>query len=350
MKLQLTDPTVKNLKTEGYCYDTLLPGFGVRVGKRSKTFIVVRNGERNTLGHYPQMSLASARAEARKHLLNDQDTHRVDVTVKDALDGYFSSLTVRPRTVRDYTRLLNKHLVQNLGARKLGDILPVDVLKITDKLKDTPAEARHAFAAMNTFFAWCVPRHISQSPMAALKPPSQPQHRTRILSEAELKKVWDATGANSFGSLVSICILTAMRRGEVQKMQPSWVQGDYIVIPKEASKNRREHHLPITDLVRPHLARIPLTSFSWTREKNKLDAASGVNDYVIHDLRRTAASIMAAPPISAEPHLIERVLNHITGSGTALSHVYNRHKYFAEMKDVMTRYHAHLRTVLKLTT
>jgi hypothetical protein len=77
------------------------------------------------------------------------------------------------------------------------------------------------------------------------------------------------------------------------------------------------------------------------RAKDALDKASSVQGFVLHDLRRTAASLMAAPPVSAPPQMVERILNHVTGSRTALQHLYNRYRYDdAEIADVFTKYHA----------
>ena len=94
--------------------------------------------------------------------------------------------------------------------------------------------------------------------------------------------------------------------------------------------------------MRPYLDAAPFPRFNWSRAKAALDEASNTDGWVLHDLRRTGASIMAAAPISAPPHLIERVLNHVTGSGTALSHIYNRYRYENEMRQSLECYHDHL--------
>ncbi len=68
MKLALTALTVANLKTEGIYWDKKLPAFGIRIGKIRKTWIVAADQTRirRTLGHYPNMSLKTARDTARK--------------------------------------------------------------------------------------------------------------------------------------------------------------------------------------------------------------------------------------------------------------------------------------------
>src|SRR4051794_20758201 len=70
--LQLTDIVARTAKPSASQYtihDTLLPGFGLRVGATTKTFVIVldrKSRRRITLGRYPAMKLQEARAEARR--------------------------------------------------------------------------------------------------------------------------------------------------------------------------------------------------------------------------------------------------------------------------------------------
>jgi integrase len=75
----------------------------------------------------------------------------------------------------------------------------------------------------------------------------------------------------------------------------------------------------------------PASGFSkWKRE---LDERSGVVNWRIHDLRRTAASGMAQ--LAVPPHIIERVLNHTTGTLGGVAGIYNRYGYLAEMRGAL---------------
>ena len=80
-RIKLTDVTILSLKTEGHYWDLTLPGFGVRVGRNRKTFLVMRNRIRKRLGHYPAMSLADARRRAVSMLYGD--TSRASATRPD---------------------------------------------------------------------------------------------------------------------------------------------------------------------------------------------------------------------------------------------------------------------------
>jgi hypothetical protein len=71
-RIAFTDLTLSRLKpTKLYItyWDRALPSFGVRVGLHSKTFVLLRGGERKrtSLGKYPATSLKTARSKAHHH-------------------------------------------------------------------------------------------------------------------------------------------------------------------------------------------------------------------------------------------------------------------------------------------
>ena len=98
MKLHLTDLTVQRLHELGTYLDETTPGFGIRVGKNRKTWIVVRGHirQRVRIGHYPAMSLAAARKEA-KRLLLEKPTRNATITFEKAFEGYKESIANRKR-------------------------------------------------------------------------------------------------------------------------------------------------------------------------------------------------------------------------------------------------------------
>ena len=83
----------------------------------------------------------------------------------------------------------------------------------------------------------------------------------------------------------------------------------------------------------------------WSKSKALLDALSGVKDWTLHDCRRTMSTRMAEMGVA--PHVIERLLNHVTGTLSPIALVYNKAKYLEEMREAMNRWEAHLVEVLK---
>jgi hypothetical protein len=81
--VHLTDLSIRALKSadgrQVDYWDASTPGFGVRVGRRSKTFVVKHANRRHTLGHYPGMSLQAARIEAKRLLVERNPVPTPDV-------------------------------------------------------------------------------------------------------------------------------------------------------------------------------------------------------------------------------------------------------------------------------
>jgi integrase len=359
--IRLTDLSVRALKfsdAQTTYWDDALPAFGVRVGRRTKTFIVVQSGGRRTkVGSYPNTSLQDARKAAKLLLASPPSpATRAAVTVMQAATLFLEAHAQKNRatSTTETARLLRKHFLPAFGASPLGEVTTDHIATLVDGLIKTPATANHAFAAMRTFFNWAVARrYLKQSPVAGLALPTKPGQRDRVLSESELVAIYRAAlqMGHPFGHIVIVCIHTGMRRSEVATLKWSYITTEHITIPGELTKNGQQHILP--NLIGDTLRRIPKTSeflfssdagtpFSaWSKNKRKLDKRCDVADWVIHDLRRTFATKMAEWQI-APPHVIERILNHTVGSMTPIARIYNRWNYLAEIKDAMQRYEARL--------
>jgi integrase len=109
------------------------------------------------------------------------------------------------------------------------------------------SEFNHRLACAKTFFTWAQKKHyLNENPAAGLTPHATAT-RSRVLNDAELGALWTATEGTDghFGPLVRLLILTGMRRGECAALRSSWVQGSTITLPKEATKNGREHTFPL---------------------------------------------------------------------------------------------------------
>ena len=74
--------------------------------------------------------------------------------------------------------------------------------------------------------------------------------------------------------------------------------------------------------------------------KKMLDERCGVANWTLHDLRRTFASGLAGQGVAI--HVVEKLLNHISGTFAGIVGVYQRHNFFPEMKDALERWEAHL--------
>jgi integrase len=360
-KTHLTDVVVSRLKTPGTYFDESTPAFALRVGKNRKTWFVIRGRgrERTTIGQYPAVSLADARKEAKK-LLTETPAKHSKMTFSAAYEIYKEAIKAKkPRTQRDYQRVIDKYLVPKLGAKKLAEIEYEDIAKITEKL--APSEKSHSLAVARTFLRWCVKpprRYIPHSPLeGVLVEPGK--GRKRILKSDELKKVWNAAtlAGYPYGTIVHLLILTGQRKSEIANLRRSWIdeKNRTITLPEWVCKNSREHVFPYGDMVAAELETVPRLNSTnllfpsavsderpisgWSKYKARL--GDGVPAWTLHDLRRTFGTKLAE--MDVPPHIVERLLNHSMGAignqadsiVSAVAEVYNLAKYLPKMRDAI---------------
>src|SRR5262249_31092224 len=173
--------------------------------------------------------------------------------------------------------------------------------------------------------------------------PSERQ-RDRILSDDELQAIWKAAeeypGA-PWGQYIRLLLLTATRRGEVAGMTWDEVQGDLWTIPGSRYKTGKDTVLPLSKAAQkvlaevPHIqgseypfstnGRTPVGGFSGL--KIRFDLISGVKDWTLHDLRRTARSLMSRAGVT--PDIAERCLGHVI---PGIRGVYDRYEYLDEKR------------------
>jgi len=361
-------------------WDQQIPGFGMRVSKSgTKSFMLVYRhrglSRRLTLGRYPVLTLAAARDAAIDALRQIRDGIDPMLEKKRARDPSFQfdavvasyvekhcKLHNKPSTAKESERSLNKHFVSEWGKRDIRDITTTHITEILDKMiaRGIPSEANHALGVVKTLFGWCVDRDmLAISPCAKVRKPAKHNSRARVLSDEELIRVWRSFEAEGypFGFMGKLLVLTGQRRGEVTEMR--WNQIDETrktwTIPATLAKNHREHVLPLSDAAMAILRSVPRLSdervfparnndtnaiSGFTRAKLRFDKLSGVAEWTIHDIRRTVATGLAQ--LGVAPHVIERVLNHISGTFAGVAGVYNRFQYQDEMRAALERWAVHI--------
>ena len=197
--------------------------------------------------------------------------------------------------------------------------------------------------------------------MASVHRPDGPQSRDRVLSDAEIVRVWRACDSvgEPFGSVFHILLLTGQRLREVSGLRRSEINGELWTLPSARSKNRRAHTVPLSRQVQDIIARQPnlgtdllftTTGTSavsgWSKTKARLDRiiGDGVPPWTLHDLRRTAVTHMNE--LGIQPHVIELCINHISGSRNGVAGTYNRSELMAERKAALERWSAHVENLV----
>jgi Arm DNA-binding domain len=198
-RVRLTDISISKLpqsKARITYWDKALPAFGIRVGARRKTFIVVMNGGRRIkLGNYPFTSLKDARREAHQRLSDPSGQSAVmyaepaGEVVKKFIEIHHAQS--RPRSRKEQERLLTKHFLSKYKDVPLNCITMKEILAITDALKELPSEQLHAHRALKTLFTWARKREmIEVSPLDGLDRPNEPADRERVLTDKELVAIY----------------------------------------------------------------------------------------------------------------------------------------------------------------
>ena len=336
--MKLTDLSIRSL-TPGVYYDDKTPAFGLRVGKNRKTWIIQKGRGRvkRAIGHYPALSLADARRKAVIALSSSPLEPQDALTFPDALQLFLAQDKWRARS----RAVLESSLKHFDWKRTIDKITHEDVANALDAIKGKSARS-HALKDIRAFFNWCVPRYIKASPAAGLKMTTQPT-RDRVLTDDELKRVWMAAEAigHPFGTIVRLLILTGQRRSEIGTLQRTYVHEDRITLPKEVTKNAREHTFPLSVVSAALIATaLPKDGFlfratgsmdnynGYAFHLKQLKSASDTSDWTLHDLRRTFATGLAS--LNVPIHVTEKILNHVSGTTGGIVAVYQRHSYWTE--------------------
>ncbi|KUR73983.1 hypothetical protein AQZ50_18540 [Novosphingobium sp. Fuku2-ISO-50] len=216
-------------------------------------------------------------------------------------------------------------------------------------------QANRIHSHVRKLFNWCVERGIvDASPVLGLRAPTREQARDRVLSDGEITALLEACEAEPYPyrQFVPLLLATAQRRGELNEMRWSEINVDQKewVIPGHLSKNGKPHAVPLSafalqllgevpryagcDIVFTTNGRVPINGF--TKAIRHMHEISGTTNWRFHDLRRTAASGMARARVA--PHVIEKVLNHISGTISGVAAVYNRYGYDTEKRDALEQW------------
>lgn len=385
-KQPLTDLLLRKLKGSEErveIWDAKIPGFGVRVSPiGTKAFILLYRfrgrPQRLTLGRYPVLGLGEAR-EMAKNALNrvargidpkqgkevSPKSHLFSDVVEEFVRVHCTQRN-RESTRKETARILEHDFVRRWKQRDVRDITRTDVLEVLDSIveRGSPSGANHALSAIRKCFNWCIERgYIETSPCGMIKQPAKAESRDRVLSDAELVSIWNAaeTIGYPFGAMLQLLVLTAQRRSEVASMR--WQDIDFEealwTIPSEFTKNGRPHMVPLSSIAMRCLSSQPRlhelfifpargnaeTTFSgFSKLKAKTDRLSQVEEWTLHDLRRSAATLLAK--IGVAPHVVERILNHMSGSFGGVAGVYNRFQYLPEMREGLERLAGHLEALV----
>ena len=291
----------------------------------------------------------------RTRRLQDGDQPK-DKTVAGVLDQFVARYVEKDAKLRSagmVKQQLDRLVKPRIGKIGIYDLKRSQVSRMLDEIADDhgPRMADLALAYTRKAFNWYeINGHDDdfKSPivrgMARLKPSER--ERDRILSDDEIRALWKATEATGpFGTMMRFITLTACRRSEAASMVRSEVADGVWTIPASRSKTKIETILPLSMTAQDVLASIPkikgvdfvfttgdrpISGFS--KFKAKIDKDCSFADWTIHDLRRTARSLMSRAGVPTDH--AERCLGHVI---SGVRGVYDRHQYLNEKRDAFEK-------------
>jgi integrase len=257
------------------------------------------------------------------------------------------------RTAAEVRRQIQKYVLPYWADRNFVEIRRSDIAALLDAIEDKhgPSMADAVLTTLRSIATWVQSRDESYTPPFARgmrRVPKQMHQRARILNDEELNKVWHAADdAGQFGALVRLLLLTAQRREKLLTLQWNDIAADGVwTIRTEPREKGNPGTLQLPEVAldiieaRPRFVGNPQVfagrngpiAFNFSKVKANFDRACGVTDWRLHDLRRTARSLMSRAGVQSEH--AERVLGHAIGG---VEGNYNRHTYDAEKADALRK-------------
>jgi integrase len=268
------------------------------------------------------------------------------------------------RSQAEIERLLDRHILPAWRTREFTAIRKSDIAALLDKIEDDHGArtADYCLSIIHRVMHWVAARHDDYSPplMRAMRRQStKAQARDRILSDDELRAFWLAAEASgTFGAILQLCLLTAQRSRKVTAMRWADISdaGEW-TIPKAPREKDTGAFLVLPELAlaiiraQPQLGDNPYVFAGraagafrgFAKSKRNFDALlpPGTPGFVIHDLRRTARSLISRAGV--RPDIGERVLGHAIGG---VAGVYDRFAYRNEKADALQRLAALIENII----
>lgn len=363
------------------------PGLALRIreaGSRKFVFFYRLGGRqlKYTIGDASSWTLEDARITARDLRVKvDKGENPADAKASRLADAalLFSSVKddylafrkpeMKPRSHEECTRHLENHWrpLHRMALASIDRSVVATQLRTIAKERGIVA-ANRARSTLSAMFVWAIGEGLCggrPNPVIGTNKGAE-QERDRVLTDAELVKVWRATPDNYYGRIVRLLILTAQRRDEIGGLLRSEINRDaeQIELSGSRTKNGRPHDVPLSsaalvelDAVSGREDRLPVFGTGkkgysgWSKSKEDLDEAAVLSQpWTLHDLRRTVATRMADSPadggLGVLPHVVEAILNHVSGHKAGVAGIYNRSTYAAEKREALEKWATHLLTLV----
>jgi integrase len=339
--------------------------------KGAKTFALLFSdvrGERGrlTLGRYPGVSLAQARAMALEALSRAKDGDdprraRHSTTLRDLLPVYIRLQLKNLRSGKEVERRLIKNVIPIIGDTPLAELHRRDINKVLEPVlaRDARVEAARVFENMRAFLRWAVSRgDLDHSPIEGVRKPQTPGPRERVLSDREIAMLWHSLPealprVSLVQTIIKLCLLSAQRLGEVAGITPSELDPKQRLwtISAKRSKNKHPHTVPLTEeafalaeIIAAAGEKVPSDRVG--KIIRSAQTHFGMPHWTAHDLRRTVVTRMGELGIA--PIVRAHVVNHRTATRAGITlGVYDHYDYAKEKREALNLWATHLDAIVQ---
>ena len=355
-------------KLDGWMWDHKLVGFGARKQIKGVHFYVRYRLDGTqivkSIGRLGPWTCDTARTEAKRLLgivASGVDPFAQSIsseTFGAQVERYLArkQTSLKPGSFKNIARYLRGRSAP-LHRLPLAEIDRRKIAAVLAEIETNsgPSARNRARAALSASYTWAIQEGLAEVyPVAGTGKADERASRDRVLTQDELRQLWRGLGDGRFADIIRLLLLTGQRRNEIGRL--TWSEVDLtrkvIVLGAERTKNSRSHEVPLSSQALAILQRQPRrTEFvfsrrgfiNWSDAKARLDRRLPIADWRIHDLRRTCATQMAE--LGVQPHIIESVLNHVSGHKAGVAGIYNRAKYADEMRSALQRWSDHVERI-----
>jgi integrase len=300
--------------------------------------------------------------------------------------------STRPGTYSETERHILKH-AKPLNGLQVAKISRRDISNLIGTIKDNsgPVAANRVRSTLSDFFSWAMSEgvdDVENNPVINTNKYEE-SARERVLKDFELRAIWNCSGDDHYGSILKLLMLTGQRADEIAGLRDKEIAEitvperrvtdamrlpqfnvQAIDLPADRTKNKKPHIVPLSqpaaDILskqtrransdgglREFLFGIGQHGFSgWSRCKERLDKriekelGEPLEHWTPHDLRRTLSTLMN-DRLGVLPHVVEAILNHISGARSGVAGVYNRALYLRERAEALNLWADHLIAIVE---
>jgi integrase len=374
-------------KSEHVYWDDDVPGFGLRLRETGARRLIFQYGRRPTrkmkLGAVSAVDFEKVRKTARSlyhrvQLGEDPAAAAAEARVKAAET---LGATIKLYLARQKSRLkprslveVERHLLVHLRPLHSLPLAKIERRTIANRLSEIEQASGNRTrnsvrATLHAMYAWAIQEGMAEFNPVTGTSRAPERSRDRVLSATEINVIWNALPDDHFGAIIKLLALTGARANEIAALRWNEVHDSMIVLPAERTKNSRSHIIPLSDPARAIINAQPRRANAdgktrelvfgfgegafagWGKCREQLNEritkamGKALPHWTPHDLRRTAATMMAE--LGVQPHVIEAVLNHVSGHRAGVAGIYNRASYEREKAIALDLWAAHLTAIVE---